>query len=226
MNVLDHVAIDRSSTAERVACALRDGLFDGRLAPGTPLREVDLATTLGVSRGTAREALQLLVSEGLLTRQPHRGVIVKALSAADVEDLFRARHVLEAGAAAAATPAGVAALRAAFAAYTSALQNDDPRTITDAHIAFHASLIGLAGSPRLSALGRSLLGDLRLAFATIERQQPDPLHELASHRRLLETIEVGDVTAALNEIRDHLDHGAEPLLHALLRSRPKKRSTE
>lgn len=213
--MLDPITFDRSSTAERVAGALRDRLFEGRLAPGTPLREVDLATALQVSRSTVREALQILVGEGLLTRQPHRGVAVKALSVADIEDLFRARHVLEAGAVAASTPAGVAALRVAFAIYEAAIDSGDARLITETHIAFHASLIALAASPRLSALGRSLLRDLRLAFATIEREQADPVHQLDHHRRLLESIEAGDVTAALMEISNHLERGAEPLVESL-----------
>ena len=52
----DVPAIDRSSTSERVADALRTMLFAGELIPGEPLREVSLAAGFGVARSTVREA--------------------------------------------------------------------------------------------------------------------------------------------------------------------------
>ena len=97
--------------------ALRTSLFDGRLRPGTPLREVELAGALGVSRSTVREALRTLVAENLLTREPNRGVVVRTLDGADVEDLFRARHVLEAGAVRTARAEQLGRLAAALASY-------------------------------------------------------------------------------------------------------------
>ena len=61
-------AIDRSSTTDRVAGALREMIFAGDLSPGGPLREVTLAESFGVARSTVREALQVLTAEKLLTR--------------------------------------------------------------------------------------------------------------------------------------------------------------
>src|ERR1700742_4054712 len=64
---LEHV-----STVDRAAEELRRSLFDGDLGPGTPLREVALAEALGVSRSTVREALAILVAEGLVDRVPNK----------------------------------------------------------------------------------------------------------------------------------------------------------
>jgi DNA-binding GntR family transcriptional regulator len=47
--------------------ALRLALTSGRYRPGDHLGEVELATHLGVSRGTVREALRHLQQEGLVT---------------------------------------------------------------------------------------------------------------------------------------------------------------
>ena len=51
------LSLEHSSTVDRVADELRRAVFDGELESGTPLREVALAESLGVSRPTVREAL-------------------------------------------------------------------------------------------------------------------------------------------------------------------------
>src|SRR3954470_24738344 len=68
--------LEHASTVDRVAEELRRAIFDGEVESGTPLREVALAASLGVSRPTVREALTMLVAEGLATREPNRGVSV------------------------------------------------------------------------------------------------------------------------------------------------------
>ena len=72
----DALSLEHSSTVDRVADELRRAVFEGEIESGTPLREVALAESLGVSRPTLREALALLVAEGLATREPNRGVSV------------------------------------------------------------------------------------------------------------------------------------------------------
>ena len=87
--------LEHASTVDRVAAELRRAVFDGELESGTPLREVALAASLGVSRPTVREALTVLVAEGLATREPNRGVSVASPEAASVRDVCAARLVLE-----------------------------------------------------------------------------------------------------------------------------------
>jgi DNA-binding GntR family transcriptional regulator len=49
---------------------LRSAIQAGQLPPGTRLREVELAESLGLSRTPVREALSRLESEGLLSTSP------------------------------------------------------------------------------------------------------------------------------------------------------------
>jgi DNA-binding GntR family transcriptional regulator len=86
--------LEHSSTVDRVAEELRRAVFEGELEAGTPLREVALAESLGVSRPTLREALAMLVAEGLATREPNRGVSVASPDPESVRDVARARAVL------------------------------------------------------------------------------------------------------------------------------------
>src|SRR3954471_7034455 len=89
------LSLEHSSTVDRVADELRRAVFEGELESGTPLREVALAESLGVSRPTVREALAVLVAEGLATREPNRGVSVARPDPESVRDVSRARAVLE-----------------------------------------------------------------------------------------------------------------------------------
>ena len=73
---MERSQIHRLSVADQVASVLRQRILDGELRPGTPLQELSLATALGVSRNTMREALRILALEGLLHRNLHRGVVV------------------------------------------------------------------------------------------------------------------------------------------------------
>src|SRR2546428_14179037 len=67
------VATRPVSTVEAIAEALRDRVLNGELAPGTPLREVELSRHFGVGRHSLRAALQSLTAEGLLEHAPNRG---------------------------------------------------------------------------------------------------------------------------------------------------------
>lgn len=204
--MVDVPAIDRSSTTERVADALRSMLFAGDLTPGEPLREVALAEAFGVSRSTVREALALLTSEGLLTRAPNRGVTVTALTEVDIAEIFEARLLLErAGISAAArgvVDLGIA--QRALATYAESVRTDDHLSATRAHLDFHTSLVALLGNARLRAYAEVLTADLRLALASVERARRNARAQVADHRRLLTLARAGDEAAAVAELERHL----------------------
>ena len=77
----DDLQFEHSSTVDRAADEIRRAIFAGQLEPGTPLREVALSEAMGVGRSTIREALAVLVSDGVAVRVPNKGVAVKELSA-------------------------------------------------------------------------------------------------------------------------------------------------
>jgi DNA-binding GntR family transcriptional regulator len=110
--VRPELTIDRSSTPERIAEALRTLMFRGDLRAGEALREVALAHDFDVSRSTLREALQILALEGLVSRVPNRGAVVRELSDDDVGEIFTARRILELAGVRAAPSASAAGPRA------------------------------------------------------------------------------------------------------------------
>lgn len=207
------------STVDRVVEELRRALFEGEIVPGTPLREVALAESLGVSRPTVREALAALVAEGLADRVPNRGTVVRTLSPEDVADVSHARLALELAGVDRwhdATDDERQAVRDAYAAYR-ALEGTDATAvdITAAHLAIHRALAGLTGSARLVAMSESLYAEIRLALAQVDRAKRNLREQLHSHGALLELLEAGDLAAAREELEHHLEGAAASMIGSL-----------
>lgn len=69
----------QESLTQQIAAELRQQIANGTLGPGALLpSEPELASAHGVSRQTARAALQVLEQEGLVTVRPRRGRIVRS----------------------------------------------------------------------------------------------------------------------------------------------------
>jgi DNA-binding GntR family transcriptional regulator len=85
----------KQSLADQAYESLRDAILHGRLEPGERLNQAELASALGVSDRTVREALAGLVAEGLISREPYKEFRVVGVSADDIEDIVRMRAMLE-----------------------------------------------------------------------------------------------------------------------------------
>ncbi|HET7709266.1 MAG TPA: GntR family transcriptional regulator [Sphingomicrobium sp.] len=75
--------------------AVREDIAGGRLAPGTPLRQEELADRFGVSRIPVREALRQLEAEGVVTVRANRGAFVRRFTSAELREIYDLRIMLE-----------------------------------------------------------------------------------------------------------------------------------
>ena len=183
------LSIERLSTAERVADALREQLLSGAIAPGTPMRDADLSARVGVSRTTVREALAALAREGLLTHSLHRGMEVVRLACADVRDIYAARRVIERVSAESliATPEGsLDGLERALHDMAGATARRNRRQVVEADVAFHTALVETLGNRRLRTAIVGALMELRLVLSVTDRANDDLDDQLRQHRTLLE----------------------------------------
>jgi DNA-binding GntR family transcriptional regulator len=193
--------LQRVSTVDAIAAALRTRILDGDLAAGERLREVELAAAYGVARHSLRAALRELASEGLISLEPNRGARVASLDAADVTPLFELRIALELEAARLALernggrlPKPVHDAVRLMAAVCA--QADPPwSAVVDAHDRVHGAIVAAARSPRLERAYAALAGEMRLfvlhlkpawsldrmaehherLLADLEREGPEPL---------------------------------------------------
>jgi DNA-binding GntR family transcriptional regulator len=211
--------VEHTSTVERTAEELRRAIFEGEIESGTALREVALADSLGVSRPTIREALAVIVAEGLATREPHRGVHVAIPEAESVRDVCAARWVLEGAGVSRwheATETQRDHVRTSLRLYTDAVRSEGTyQELNTLHLAFHVSLVGLTGSPRLVSMADNLVVELKLALAQVERLARNAHDEAEAHVALVDLLEAGDVDAAMAFLQDHLAHAETEIIGAL-----------
>ena len=74
---------------------LRAEVINCKLAPGTEMREAELAVRFEMSKSPVRDALMRLAREGLVITLPRQGYRVAPVSLNDVLDMFHLRAALE-----------------------------------------------------------------------------------------------------------------------------------
>lgn len=201
------------SAVDALADALRQRVLSGEIEPGTPLPEQEIAAVYGVARPTVREALAVLVHEGLLRRERNRSAYVPEVTMSDLDDLMYVRRPLEDLMARALAGRRVREADAALARM-DALAPDAPWAAAVAeHMTLHQALIVAVGSPRLDRLYGSLAAETRLGLVRLRTVYEERDVLVAEHRELLDAIAEGPEEAARAAVAAHLGHswGATPL---------------
>ncbi len=86
----------KQTYAIQVSQFIRKMIQEGKLSPGAPVKENDLATFLNISRAPIREALQILTQDGLIVSEPQKGKTIRVLSANEIIDGYALTAILEA----------------------------------------------------------------------------------------------------------------------------------
>ncbi len=195
-----------SNLADSVAETIRGQLIDGALRAGQRLSEAALSEQLQISRNTLREVFRILVKEGLLLHEPNRGVSVVVPSIADIIDIYRVRRLIECQALEKAWPLHPAhkRMRQAIEDAAAARAAGDWIRVGSANMAFHAGIVALSDSERLSAMFADIAAELRLAFGLLD--DPEYLHApfVDHNARLLQLFTDGQTADAARELEAYL----------------------
>jgi len=195
-----------TSRTDMVAHAIRQQLIAGQLRAGQRLSELQLAQQHDVSRNTLREVFRILMKEGLLHHEPNKGVSVVVPSMADIIDIYRVRRLIECPTLAKAWPLHPAHKRMQQAVQDAAkaCEMRDWQRVASHNMAFHAAIVALGDSARLSAMFEDVSAELRLAFGMLD--DPEYLHApyVSYNARLLEIFLAGDSNAAAHELETYL----------------------
>lgn len=207
--------------SERAAAEIRDAILAGALAPGSPVRQEDLATRLGVSREPVRQALRVLEREGLVRTLPNRRAIVAPVDRALIVDIYELREAIEALVAAklARGPHVEAApLRALVAEGRAAVRRADVDRLIDLDLAFHTSLYEAAGNHVIAEIMRQQWRHIRRVMGATLAVSGYRRHVWDEHAAILEAIAARDERRARDLAAAHT-RAARELLTARLDGR-------
>lgn len=194
-----------ATVAEQI---IRDSILEGEYEPGYELREVALATELGLSRTPIREALLRLQASGLVEMARGRSAHVRKRTLPELMDTYELRAEVEAYCARRAaehiTDAEVAELWESCARFHDHVGDPDTKALVHENLTFHDAIHRASHNLRAPEIIKTLLELPMLysayAWSSEERRQVSEQH----HREIAAALENRDGKKAEDIMREHI----------------------
>jgi len=196
----------RVSGAQVVYRTLYERITSLQLTPGTRLHETELAASLAVSRTPLREALRMLLADGLVHQLPTGGMVVAPLDPQEMRHIYEVRSVLE----------GVVARQACEALTDAAVLDlerlvdqmsrlvDYPEEMLRLGNAFHARLLDLSGNRYAAQMLQLLRGHLSRYQALTATIDPRRRQALGEHSGILDALRDRNAELVERRMRFHV----------------------
>ncbi|MDP9836425.1 DNA-binding GntR family transcriptional regulator [Neorhizobium huautlense] len=192
----------RGSGVKLVYDLLRDEILDLKLAPGSAIDEVALASRFGMSRTPIREALVRLAGEGLIETLPNRSTMVSNIDFLGMHAYFDALvlmyRVTTRLAAQHRRAEDLENIRTHQAEFSDAVRSQDALAMIATNAAFHSAIAAAGRNAYYAGFFDRLLGEgrrmLRLYYQSYEDRLPTRFVD--EHEEIIAAIEARDVAAA------------------------------
>jgi DNA-binding GntR family transcriptional regulator len=205
------VNVNRTSLRTQIKEILLARILNGEYQPGDRLVEMQIAQEFGISQAPVRESLRELEALGFVESKPYRGTRVRAVTKAELTEIYPVRAALEEVAArvAAQRLAGkVEALAAELAAMHQAADKGDLYEQVQHDVEFHRLIVEASGNRVLQDVWRSLRIEARTLISALKADIGG--HEIAEmHRPVLEALAEGDAEKAGVLLRKHVEYFGE-----------------
>ena len=219
----------RENLGHQVYLYLRDRIYRMEITPGTRLGVDKIAEEIGVSRSPVRDALMMLVNEGVIEVNATGGYRVIQLNRSFIEDAFVVRRALELAAMRLAMGQLDRARIQALASQWANLQTSEPsdpaqreqEILADQQL--HDTIAEMSQNRLLiEALGRiTMITWLISRFSYANLAKPQYAHLTAQeHLHLLQVMLSGDTETAVTALDEHLTNAFARSLERL--DSPKK----
>ncbi len=203
--------ITKLDLAEQV---LIEAISSGKIAPGEQLRQVELADRLGISATPVREALRRLEAQGLVVREPHRGVRVVEVEPEGMAELYVIRGSLEGLAVEHAVPnlgaKDLKNLESLHERLVLARGRGEVKSLRKLNFEFHTALYRRSGLPRLNRIIDSLWPQFPWDSMWAVPGRAESSEQ--EHAQILEAVRAADASAAGRTMRAHIESGAQALV--------------
>lgn len=218
-SVLSAPASDSRLLREKVYDELRADMIACRLAPGTEIRENELALRFGVSKSPVRDALMRLEREGLVITLPRQGYRVAPVSVADVQDMFHLRDALER----ACMERIVRRASDEQLAQLDRFRSFDGTAWNGGFVAynreFHHALARLGGNARMSDHLIDLIDQMERAvqLSLSSLKKGDPQSVVDEHRQIIDALQARQASRAQRLASRHVAEAGKRVMQAMSR---------
>ena len=198
---------------------LKHAIITGEIPAGERIVETDYAERLHISRTPLREALRKLERDGLVECVMRRGVVVRAFTLADVDEIYTIRNALEMLTLPAiiekATPADIASLRGKLHAMDALMEAGDIEQLSPLTRAFHSQLTAICAQKRILRVIDGQDEYIRRFSAMAIRQEDRLAAAHQEHYALVDLVEKRDLEGLRKLMYQHIERSKENCLAAL-----------
>ena len=198
---------------------LKHAIITGQISAGSRIIETVYADRMHISRTPLREALHRLEEDGLVECTVHRGVIVKAFTISDIEEIFLIRNammmMLLPSIVNNVTEDRLAELKGILQKMDVALANDDVEKLAVYNRAFHHGIEKLSDKKRVLKVIADQEEYIKrfsaIAIASITRRSES--HN--EHWKMLELLTKRDLEGLKELMHHHLEESKMTCLSAV-----------
>ncbi|WP_172331059.1 GntR family transcriptional regulator [Mangrovicoccus sp. HB161399] len=200
---------------------IRERILSGQYAPGSVLRQEDIARQFETSRVPLREAFSKLEAEGFLILRPRRGYAVISLEPEEIAEIFDLRTVIEGHAGQIATrmqkPGDAEALEALLAemAETNPLEQEGMTRWCELNRAFHERILECCNRPRLQRIALQLRDQVEPYVRVELAVTGDVAEATRDHEEIVSAFRSGDAELVGELCAVHCSRTARRLLDKL-----------
>jgi len=202
---------------DEVLRQIEEAVLDHRLAPGTKLKEVQLANLFGVKRGLIRKVLARLEHSRLVELIPNRGARVASPSVEEGRDLFATRRIIESaileGLAAKIDARALTRLRKLLAREQQAYERGKSQRALKLSIDFHRELAALNGNRVLEEYLNDIIRRTPLVILTHLGDDEQNRCRNREHEAIVDALEKRDADTAVEVMHRHLLHIESRIRH-------------
>ncbi len=213
-----------SSLSQQVTAELRRAIIENRLKAKTQITESELSSTLGVSRTVVREAVAILINDGLLQKVSSHNTRVAFYTETDIREIYEMRGCLETSAVGLIPdPAAICgilqknndesialSLREPFDGYAFVCLDSD----------FHTEIIKAAGNNLLLDAWNRIVGPLQVLLHRyiyyVVKNSPEKRASY-DHQKIINTFSTGNRELIKMTLLDHSDQMKQIILEKLVR---------
>ncbi|MCG6888280.1 MAG: GntR family transcriptional regulator [Gammaproteobacteria bacterium] len=199
---------ETTPSEDEVLRRIEQAVLDHRLAPGTKLKEVQLANLFGVKRGLIRKVLTRLAHSSLVQQTPNRGATVASPSVKEGQDLFATRRVIESAVLetliARVEEKDLEHLADMLKREQQAYLGDEPAQALALSVDFHRELARMAGNSVLETYLNDIIRRTPLVILAHLGDDADNRCRNHEHEVIVDAISRRDVKTAVEVMNQHL----------------------